>query len=270
MNEYEEELVLEQGIRLRHRHWLALLLLLVVIFLCVLVAGCTTSSGKSLYLVEIKYSANSHDAITETGIVNQGWYSSINNAVGDADVVTRIGYFGICTNSTALQDNAGGDWRCSLNASRLIDYFTIATQDPMNLVYLSLQLRSHNFGGWTIIVGTVLTAIDFFLVLMSRPTQAFAFPIASVVCALAFVFTLLGVAWQQVAAGTVATVLNVFTEYAVSAHFGTPTAGLGWTSVVFLFICLISSVLIHYNDKAAMLEGGEIVDHRPPMVEVAP
>jgi hypothetical protein len=273
MDEYDDEYVSERVVYLRHRHFIVLLQVLVVILLCILIAGCTGSSATTLYLVELKYSQYSQSPITATGIVNQGWYSTMNTNVGDADVVTRIGFFGICTNSSALQEAVGGGWRCTTNATQLIDYFTIATEDPMNLIYLSTQLRAKTYGGWTIIIALVLTFLDMFLVMFSRPSQAFALPVAAICCALAFIFAVLGVTWQQVAASTTSTVINNFTQHAVTARYGMPAAGLGWSSVVFLFICNISLILVHYYDRAIVLENtesGMMAESPPRVVEVSP
>ncbi|ANB14297.1 hypothetical protein AWJ20_5262 [Sugiyamaella lignohabitans] len=255
--------------RIKHRHLVIFFLLLSVILLIISILGCSSSSAAnpSLYLVEIQYDAYGQLFMKagENGIVNADAYNVLNAYDVNSDLQVRIGYFGICTNSSyslplVVQNQLGSlapkpsnatnaGWVCSSNATHLANEFTWPTQDALNLVYVANAVRTHSMTPWVLIIAIVLSGISCFLLILVHTTGSQAFPLTTGTTTGAFLFAVLGMTSQQTAINSISQMAFTLSQNSLKITTGKSAAGLGWAATAFLFLSSIALVLIFISEK---------------------
>ncbi|KAJ5722882.1 hypothetical protein N7488_000917 [Penicillium malachiteum] len=104
-----------------------------------LIAGCSSSSLKDVYLLSLEYKDTSSLALSDSTIVSTGIAHAVQNITQSGDEPTlqvRAGYMGLCV---MLSD---GDWVRSTSASSLANIVKLSinaadgTRDPLNLIYI--------------------------------------------------------------------------------------------------------------------------------------
>jgi hypothetical protein len=262
--------------QIHHRHLVAFFQLLAALLLAIVVAGCFSSEAsiESLYLVELKYDSSGAPPLTAPGVVNRDAYNVLNAYVADSDVAVRIGYFGICANSSLIVPkvvqmagtasppgaNATTGWQCSTNITLLTTNYKLATQDPLNLIYVGNQLRMRCFSPWVLLVAIILSVISLVIIILIDTTQTVAFPLMVCSAVLAFLFSLLGMSWQQSSVDSIAVLTNNLLDSAVKATTGTSASGLGWSATIFLFGCSVGLVVLYLNDRRRYGDSGSDVE----------
>lgn len=260
-----------RGGPIRNRHFISLILFLSAFFTVIIISGCTTSaiSSPSLYLVEMQYSSGGQDRPSSSVLLNTAAYSAFKTYTSSTNVKIRTGYFAICVNG------ASGDWTCSTNATSLANHLGRASVDPLNLLYLSNQLRKSSISPWLLIISMILSFLTAFLLLAITAVHTLGFRLILLMALLSLIFQLLAMVWQQSFANTVGAATKMLSQQQVVTHAGTPVAGLGWTNLVILGLivfwffasALNEEIMEDVAEKEAMLSGGVVPPVAPPMAQ---
>lgn len=239
---------------IHHRHLVIFILFWVMIFLIILLCGCSSSAAKqaNLYIVELKYDAFGQSEDTGPGIINGTIYKTFNNEVKDLKTKIRIGYFGIC----GVKDE-DDDWVCGDSVNNMIKDMKL-DKDPFNLLNLAFQLKSSTLSPWVMIIGTVLIFFTCVALIMSHSAQTMSLPLATFLNVASAVFMIIGMVWQQVGANSIQNSVSNITAFSVVGNIGTPNAGLGWASALFVTMCACGMGIILVNEKRIEAQTGEL------------
>ncbi|CAN6621751.1 hypothetical protein TRVA0_008S02718 [Trichomonascus vanleenenianus] len=259
---------------IHHRHTIAFFLLLSVLLMVILVSGCisTAAQGPNIYAVELKYDSFGTDQDKGSGIINTGAYQALNSYANTTDLKLHINYFGLCSTSSVNGKNETG-WFCSNDINAHANRYNQSSDDPLNLLYAGFQLKNHVISPWLLVISTCLTFFSMVTMIITKTAQSYAFGLATLLCVLAFVFSLMGMVWQQTATNAAVQLAIAFSNQAIQGTIGVSTAGLGWVTALFLSMCAVGLVIIFYTEKTIEYETGEayhstpgIPKHEPDMM----
>lgn len=116
-----------------YHHLIMMVLATATCFLCLVLAGCSSSrSGlTNIYLTALSYQQS---AAGSNSAIPPSLNSTFSNLVGDASMTIRAGYFGVCIRS------GSHDWACHKHANAFATIVNV-TQDPLNLVSNAIVFR---------------------------------------------------------------------------------------------------------------------------------
>lgn len=116
-------------------HYLMFVLLVAILLLSLLVAGCSSSSPQipNIFVLNMVY--ESYTAVKDSTQANSDLSSSISKIVNDAKLEVRVGYFGVC-----IMTDERSSFVCNQNASAL-SHFVSKDQDPLNLIWLAQTVK---------------------------------------------------------------------------------------------------------------------------------
>ncbi|KAJ6021626.1 Ca2+ regulator and membrane fusion protein Fig1-domain-containing protein [Penicillium herquei] len=234
-------------------HILMMILAVSVVFLSLLIAGCSSSSLKDIYLLSLQYKDTSSLALSDSTIVSTDIAHAVENITLSGDEPTlqvRAGYMGLCIMLT------DGDWVCSTSASSLANIVKLSsnaasgTRDPLNLIYIANSFKDDIvFNGLLFIV--VAAAAICFLMLATFPgwheelddagsdVEIKPFPsrqvmqAALVTSALGFAFGLISALWQHINSAA-ASMAEKFSYGQITGHVGPAAMAFGWIGVVLI------------------------------------
>ncbi|EME78198.1 uncharacterized protein MYCFIDRAFT_46762 [Pseudocercospora fijiensis CIRAD86] len=250
---------------LGYHHVLMILIAIAIIFLSLLLAGCSSSSPliPSIFLISFYY--HRYTPTYNPTQVNPGVTAAIANIVGETHLEVRVGYFGLCVNA-----DGGGSFLCSNNATLLAEQISI-DQDPLNLIWVANTFKNSVVFPYLLIIAIVLAFITFLLLatfpgwheehdartgsdidIKPFPSR----PVSQVALALIFIasiFVLVSVLWQHTASVAAAQVAQDLGNGSVKSGVGTSAMVLGWFGFALLIIVtvglLVMILSIHLLDK---------------------
>lgn len=243
---------------LNYKYLLVFFLCLCIIFSSIGISGCTPNKGSSVsnYLLEIRYAPFEMTVPDAPGIVNPDAYTTWNlNIANKSDVAVRIGYFGTCTKSRAQSEASRiivtgnntisqgyPEWFCSTNVTELAIVLAAPTDDMFNIVYLANSLRTGHMSPAVLIISIILNFMALCMLLVATLKHGKFFYFSATVTFAAWVMGLLGMVWQQTAVDVAARVVENLSNRSIKCKAGSVPAGLGWTSILILFVTLIGLV----------------------------
>jgi len=221
-----------------YHHVLMILIAIAIILLSLLLAGCSSASPliPDIFLISLYY--QQYPAVFSPAQVDPGVTTAIANIVGNADLLVRVGYFGICI------QYSGSAFMCNNNATALADLVTV-DQDPLNLIWVAQTFKDSIVFPYLIIVAIILAFLTFLLLATfpgwhtdtsssgsehevkpfpSRPVSQ----VALATIFIASVFVLVSVLWQHTAAVAASTVAQDLGNGSVKSGVGTTAMILGW------------------------------------------
>ncbi|KAE9366833.1 hypothetical protein N431DRAFT_548554 [Stipitochalara longipes BDJ] len=247
-----------------YHHVVMMILAVSIVLSSLILAGCTSSSMSSIYLLSLSYnpSTTSHPDSTQ---VNPSISSTFSNLVTTNSTApsleVRVGYMGFC------MPDSTGDWICSPRADSLAHLLNTThpiSGDPLNLIWVAKNFQKQIvFDG--LMISTVPLVFIAILLLMTFPgwheeegsdgserdVKPFpSQPVSYLVLALLTLASLLifvSVFWQHIASSAAVTMGQSLSYGTVKGKVGTVAAVLGWGSVfldilaaVAMFIMILS------------------------------
>lgn len=242
--------------KLKYKYILVFFLALCIILSSISVAGCSNSSSSSAnnFLLQMRYAPFEMTRPTGDGIVNTDAYTTWNNNVGNnTDLQVRISYFGTCTRSSIQTSTTDyGDWFCTTNVTRLTSVLTVPTQDPFNMIYLMNNIRTNHVNPAILIASIAFNFIALVFLLRASLKRPNLYFISTGLTVFACTLGLLGMVWQQAAVDTAVSVARNLSNNSIAAGSGRVPAGLGWTSLLILFLTAIGIVALVLSEKQAL------------------
>lgn len=217
---------------------LMLLIAAAIIFLSLLLAGCSSSSPSipNIFLISLYY--KKFQPIFNPAQVDPGVVTALANIVGNAVLEVRVGYFGICVQPD------GGSFICNANATALAEIVTV-DQDPMNLIWVASTFKDAVVFPWLLIIAVIFSFFCFLLLgtfpgwheevdasgsehdvhpFPSRPVSQTALTLNFI----SSVFVLVSVLWQHTASVAAAAVASDLGNGSVKSGVGAAAMTLGW------------------------------------------
>lgn len=241
--------------KLQYKYLIIFILMISIILSSIAIAGCSNNSKGlvNAYLLEYRYEGYKSGPLDGDGVVNDGAYATFNSNVNQTDLRVRIGYFGTCIGSTVLRKSTQDDWICSNNVTTLAKMIKVPTEDPFNGIHLMNELRSNIISPVIFIMSVCISFLSLVTLAAANITSPTLFFVATGLTVFSCFLGLVALVWQQVAVDTARSVLNNLSNNAIDARGGSVPAGLGWTSVLFLFMCTIGIVALVVNENQALI-----------------
>jgi hypothetical protein len=231
-----------------------ILIVVAIILLSLLLAGCSSSSPliPGIFLLSLYYQR--YEAVPSSEQVDYNVHTAIANIAGDAHLQARVGYFGICVNAD------GGSWLCSNNATALANEVSV-DQDPLNLIWLAAQFKDMIVFPYLIIIAIVFAFVCFILLATfpgwhetedsegsEREVKPFpSRPVSQIALAIIFIssiFVLVSVLWQHTASVAASVIAQDFGNGSVKSGVGTSAMVMGWFSFALLIIVTIGLLVM--------------------------
>lgn len=242
--------------KLHYKYLLIFFLIVSVILSSVAIAGGSSNESGlvNAYLLEYRYAAYQAQPLQGQGVINDGAYATFNSNANLTNLAIRIGYFSTCINARSATGNASQPiWYCSKNVTSVVNQLNGQQKiDPFNAIHLMNEIRSNVVSPAVLVVSVCLTFIAMIVLAAADIKRAGLFFAATVITLIASVFSLVALVWQQVAVDTAKSIIANFSNNAILATRGPVPAGLGWTSVVFLFVVSMGIVLLVLNEKQSL------------------
>lgn len=242
--------------KLHYKYLLIFFLIMSVILSSVAIAGCSSNDAGLInaYLLEYRYAGYESQPLDGKGVINDGAYATFNSNANLTNLVIRIGYFSTCINERTVTGNQSAPiWYCSKNVTRVVNQLDgQQIKDPFNAIHLMNELRSNVLSPVVLVISVCLTFMSMLVLSAANIKRAGLFFGATVMTLIACLFALVSLVWQQVSVDTAKSVIVNFSNNAIHATPGPVPAGLGWTSVVFLFGVSIGIVVLVLNEKQSL------------------
>ncbi|KAL4894527.1 Ca2+ regulator and membrane fusion protein Fig1-domain-containing protein [Aspergillus ambiguus] len=230
-----------------------------IIFLSILLAGCTSSNGLSnVYLVSLRYRNTSASAEVDPEIVNPSIAEKIYGVMrplNDKIIEVRAGYMGLCLTRS---DHSR---LCSSSAAALASMARAdgnnGTADPLNLIWIAKNFKETIVFDGLIFIAVVLIFICFLLLstfpgwheevdesgserevrpFPSRPVAQGALGLST----LGFLFGLVSILWQHINSSAAGAMSESLSYGAIESHVGTAAMVFGWIAVVCMGIVALA------------------------------
>ncbi|CAH0058827.1 unnamed protein product [Clonostachys solani] len=160
--------------------------------------------------------------------------------------VVQVGYWSICVK---LQQ---GDWQCRLRQP------AAHVTDPLGVIEAAFDFQKHVTSSVLVILGVVFTLSNLVVLLLFpgwntpddgsedfRPYPSSKYATVLVVTnGLAGAMLYIGMAWQQIAIASAATIIEGLRYGSVEVQIGVTAAVLGWLGVFLSFLCMLGGVLM--------------------------
>ncbi|KAJ5088597.1 Ca2+ regulator and membrane fusion protein Fig1-domain-containing protein [Penicillium angulare] len=231
-----------------YHHVLMMILAIAVLFLSLLIAGCSSSNLRNVYLLSLQYKDTSSMVLSDQSIVSTEIVHAVQNITQSGDEPTfevRAGYTGLC----AMLN--GGEWVCSTSAKGLADIIRPSsssangTHDPLNLIYIANGFKEDIvFDGLLFVV--IATAIIASVMLSTFPgwheeeddagsaVEVKPFPsrpmtqavLVTSIVGMSFCFV--SVLWQHMNSAAAASMAEKLSYGQITGHVGTAAMTFGW------------------------------------------
>ncbi|KAF5096698.1 hypothetical protein D0Z00_002697 [Geotrichum galactomycetum] len=242
--------------KLHYKYLLIFFLIMSVILSSVAIAGCSSSDTGLInaYLLEYRYAGYEAEPLKGQGVINDGAYATFNSNANVTNLAIRIGYFSTCINERTVTGNKSAPvWYCSKNVTKVVGQLGgQQIRDPFNAIHLMNELRSNVLSPAVLVISVCLTFMSMIVLSAADIKRAGLFFGATVMTLIACLFALVSLVWQQVSVDTAKSVIANFSNNAIRPTRGSVPAGLGWTSVVFLFGVSIGIVVLVLNEKQSL------------------
>ena len=219
-----------------------------------LLAGCSSASPliPDIYLISFYYQP--YPPTFNPAQVNPGVVTAIANIVGNADLLVRVGYFGVCV------QQGGGAWMCNENTTALADLVT-CDEDPLNLIWVGSTFKNAIVFPYLIIIAIVLAFLTFLLLatfpgwhttsssdgseheVKPFPSRAVS-QVALATIFVASVFVLVSVMWQHTASVAASTIAQDLGNGSVKSGVGTTAMILGWFAFGLLVVVTLGLLVM--------------------------
>lgn len=241
--------------KLRSKWLLVFLIFISIILSSIAIASCTNTSSAmtNAFLLEAKYDAYAMSQRTSGGVVNDGAYATMNSNSNGTDLAIRIGYFGTCVGSSRIKNATSSDWYCGKNVTTVVGQLQSQDEDPFNMVFVMNELRSNILSPVIFIMSVCISFIAIITLIAANIKNTSLFFISTGVTLLACFFALVALVWQQVTVDAAKSIINNLSQTAIHTSTGSVPAGLGWTSVLFLFFVSIGIVALVVNENQALI-----------------
>lgn len=241
--------------KLRYKYILIFFLVVSIILSSIAVGSCSNSSKPitDAYLLELKYDAYKRQPLNGEGVINLGAFATFNSNANASDLSVRIGYFGTCISSTKLKSSTKKDWICSKNVTTIVDTLNSPGQDPFNVIHLMNEVRSNVLSPVIFIISVIFTFLAMVVLAAANIKNTSLFFTATGLTLFSCFLGLVALVWQQVSVDTAKSVLTNLSNNALLVTAGSVPAGLGWTSLFFLFGVSIGIVVLVLNEKQALV-----------------
>ncbi|KAI4193100.1 MAG: hypothetical protein LQ348_002971 [Seirophora lacunosa] len=228
---------------LGYHHKLIFIFLLAIVFVSLLLAGCTSSTSVTrlnIYLVSLSYHASDSPSAPPP-LVNPSVADTFKSMAPNTSLEIRAGYFALCIKYS------GSEWSCSGDVTSLVQRLE-PDQDPANLIW-----HAANFKDTIVFYGLILAAVALLVVaigiLMTFPgwheeidddgseRDVKPFPsrqlsyAATLLSIFASTLALLSMLWQHVASVTFVTNVENMTYLLAKGQVGAVGLSLGWLAV---------------------------------------
>ncbi|KAK9434024.1 Ca2+ regulator and membrane fusion protein Fig1-domain-containing protein [Lipomyces doorenjongii] len=215
----------------RPRHVFLLLLIVSIVLMSLLLAGCSSSFSvmPRIYLLNIGYNGGTVYQVNGATVVNPEASVVLGNIVGQTRLEVRIGYFALCLRSSP------GAWLCSQNATSLAENL-YAYQDPINLLHVAQTFREKIVFPYLLIIAAALSFIVFVLILPYPPLLK---TVAVGICFLSAILVLISVLWQHTASVGAATVATNLANGTIFTGVGITAMILGWFTFGLLTLTVV-------------------------------
>ncbi|KAH0609356.1 uncharacterized protein H6S33_012842 [Morchella sextelata] len=211
------------------------LILVAIILLSLLLAGCSSSSPliPSIFLINLWYDRSSPQY--DPAQVDPGASRAIGNIVGNAQLEARVG----------------------ANASSLAAQVSV-DQDPLNLIWVAQTFKESIVFPYLLIIAIILAAVTLLLLatfpgyeeeydggpeMRRLPSRAVS-QIALAVIFVAAIFVLVSVLWQHTASVAAATIAETMGNGSVATGVGVTAMVLGWFGFALLIIVTIGLLVM--------------------------
>ncbi|KAH8597409.1 Ca2+ regulator and membrane fusion protein Fig1-domain-containing protein [Bisporella sp. PMI_857] len=251
-----------------YHHVMMIVILIAIIVLSILLAGCTNTGLNSVYLLSLKYIHSPSTPKTSSLLINPGLQTTIQGVVtpmtnGTANLEVRIGYMGLC-----IRQSSG--WICSSSAQTLADIVletNFASGDPLNLIYIGTKFKSEMIFNGLVFATIPLLAIAFVLLatfpgwheevdddgsereVKPFPSRAVSYACLAILC-IASLLVFVSIFWQHISASGAVVMSEQMTYGAVQGTTGTAAMVMGWLGVFLVLFAMIGIVVMIVSIKA--------------------
>ncbi|RDW89943.1 Fig1 domain-containing protein [Aspergillus mulundensis] len=243
-------------------HVLMFITMVAIIFLSLVVAGCSSQSMHNIYILELSYVQSTNSSMRSGEEVSSpSFYSLVANVSSTGDLVARVGYFGICM-ATNVDGQLTG-WICQSSAKTLAVVIN-ASNDPLNVLAVADNFRDQVIVSMMIIISIVLLFLSICTMALfpgghdgvdesgSIIVEVAPFPsrpLTQLVLAfqtLAALVLITAILWQHIAAVAQAATTEAAFGGAVTGGVGDVAMGLGWGALAanLLVVCGVGVMIL--------------------------
>ncbi|KAF2281399.1 uncharacterized protein EI97DRAFT_491324 [Westerdykella ornata] len=261
MTYWLRKLAQSRGIRsIGFHHLIMAVIASAVAMTAVLLAGAgATSIAQRIYLIEVSYVDPKAQPDGPKG-PTEAWENitqPVFNVVKDSQLVTRLGYFGLCASQKE------GPWICAGSAARLV--YSGRFVDPLGLFHMAEKVKDDViFPGF--LIGSAGLGVLVFWLFATFPgwheekdtatgSEVLVKPFPSrtvMVACVAFtglgsLFSFTAALWQHTASATAATLLETSTAGMARAGVGASGVALAWLIFGLWLVAAIASLVMHLS-----------------------
>ncbi|OBT99854.1 hypothetical protein VE01_02242 [Pseudogymnoascus verrucosus] len=229
-----------------------------IIFLSILVAGCTTTGLKDVYLLSLSYQPAPPSSPPASQLSPSLSTTFANLAGNSTTLQVRAGYIGMCISA------APGNWTCSRDADALARALngtrSGSSPDPLNILWIAKTFRDTIVFDGLIFASIALMVISLIL-LVTYPqwhtsedddgseVEVRPFPsravskITLVAILIAAILMMISILWQHVATATASSMGGSLAYGAVRGGVGAAAMVLGWGGG-FLVVVAMLGILV--------------------------
>ncbi|PVH85652.1 hypothetical protein DL98DRAFT_511239 [Cadophora sp. DSE1049] len=260
---------------LGYHHVLMILLTIGMVFLSVMVAGCTTSNNlQNVYILSLSYVPTAEMSSSPSPVQLNGNISSTFSSIASthSSLTVRVSYLGMCISQIESQ------WMCSSNARTLSNLIKLyggvrsGEQDPLNLIWIAGEFKDR-----VLFSGLLLTAIPLgfvaTLILATFPgwheelddegseREVKPFPsrpvmkIALGALTLGSLFCFISVMLQHVAGAAGSAMVESLSYDTVRAKVGTASMVIGWGGELLYVVATVGLLVLALSIRS--LAGAE-------------
>ncbi|OBT80666.1 hypothetical protein VF21_00304 [Pseudogymnoascus sp. 05NY08] len=230
-----------------------------IIFLSILVAGCTTTGLKDVYLLSLSYQPAAPYSPSPLQLSPSLSITFANLAGNSTTLQVRAGYIGMCISA------APGNWTCSRDADSLARTLngtqSGSSPDPLNILWIAKTFRDTIVFDGLIFASIALMVISIIL-LVTYPEwhenesdagseiEVRPFPSRSVsrmtlaATLIASLLVLISVLWQHVATATALSMGGSLAYGAVRGGVGAAAMVLGWGGVLLVVVAMLGILVM--------------------------
>ncbi|KAL4909621.1 Ca2+ regulator and membrane fusion protein Fig1-domain-containing protein [Aspergillus multicolor] len=253
-------------------HILMFISLIAIIFLSLVVAGCSSQAMHDIYLLELSYV---HPPVSSMGngeeITSPSFYSLVANVSSTGHLAARVGYFGIC-----MARNTDGQltgWLCQ-SSVKILTAAINASNDPLNVLAIADNFRDQVILSMMIIISVILLFLSICIMATfpgwheevddsGSEVEVRPFPsrpktqLCMTFQALAALVLITAILWQHVAAVAQAATTEAAFGGTVTGGVGDVAMGLSWGALAanLLVVCGIGFMILNLRRRSGSVPG---------------
>ncbi|KAG9248493.1 Ca2+ regulator and membrane fusion protein Fig1-domain-containing protein [Calycina marina] len=233
-----------------YHHVIMIILAISIVFMSILLAGCTSNGLTNVYLLSLSYQ-DIFTPKTSSLQVNPAFSKAFTAVVNTTtSLELRTAFIGLC-----LRENHG-IWQCSSSAHNLADTLNGSAGDPLNMIWLANTFKAQMMFSALIFVTIPLVAIAIILLatfpgwhdetssdgserqVKPFPSRTMSYAILAML-ALASMLIFVSIFWAHIGSSAGVVMAETLTYGAVRGHVGSVAMGLGWSTVFLVVIAAI-------------------------------